>query len=75
MSDLAERAVSIVEMQHIAHILTMQALLLHKFEDLVILLKLQEFLPAVVLGQHVQGEDIGQSIIIEVGHFSAHREL
>ena len=62
-------------MQHIAHILLVQSLLLHEFEDVIILLQLQEFLSFVAFRQHVKRDDVWQAVVVEIGDIRPHGEL
>ena len=75
LTDFAERAVAIVELEHIAHVLVMKTAAHVEVMLGVVVGAQQEFLTAVVLRQHIKGHDVGPAVIIYVRDVITHRKL
>ena len=71
--DLAEGAVAVVEVEHVAHELMVEI----AFETALIGAPRVEgrggFEAAVSLGQHVRDVDFGEAVVVDIGHVGAHR--
>ncbi len=67
--------VAVVDLQHIAHILVVETQPHVQVELLVVVGGHQEFLAAVALGQHIQRQDVGPGVVVDVGYVAAHREV
>src|SRR5690606_26176852 len=75
LADLAECAVSIVQVKHIAHILRMQTASNHGIKHVVLIDTHELLLPVVVLRQHVEGKNVHMLIAVNVDDVGAHGEF
>ncbi len=69
---LAEGAVAVVELQHVAHVLVVEAVFQVKLKLLIVVGGEEQLLAPVVLGQHVQRVDVRQPVVVNVGDVVAH---
>ncbi len=75
LSDVCEPAVAVVQLQHVAHELVVIALTQLGLIHVPALERRRRLEPAVVLGQHVGGVDVGPAVVVHVGDVEAHREV
>ena len=62
-------------MQHVAYILVFIAKLFIVDVSLVHILSDGSFLAVAILAEHVDGDEIGKSVVVDIGHIRAHGEL
>lgn len=74
MTDLTEGAVSIVELEYIAHVLVVVTVSYISPESLRIHALHLGFLPVVVCGHHITDHDIQPAVIVKIRQVDAHAE-
>ncbi len=73
--EIAERAVAVVVLQHVAHELVIESLVRLGVIERPWLERLRRLEAVVVFGEHVAGVDIGPAVVVDVGDIHAHREV
>ncbi len=74
-ANFTERAVAVVELQRITHVLPVKTHAHKRLKSFLTRWDKHRLLPLAVLWQHVQHHHIGMPIIVDVRHIDAHRRI
>ena len=73
LPDLAEDAVAVVAMEHVAHELMVEIVLEPALIRAPRVERRGRFQTPVLVGQHVGDVDFGEAVVVDIGHVGAHR--